>query len=271
MSSAASVSLLLSSDPLLEAELRGVAEVLSSSDDGIAIFVWDLAVRLGLRQDRLDRALRVFVDRGYLRRGVLWVCRCGATGDSSEGICPGCDEERSPGVTEKSVYYVEEWWKKGALRAKMRAAIDKPLHVFYSYSHADAKYKDELDKHLEMLRKEGVVATWHDGKIVPGSEWEFEILGNLERADIVLLLISVDFLNSSYCYDLELRRAMARHERGDAVVIPIIVRQCDWKNASFGKLQGLPAGVRPVDSFGCSSQVAPVKERVSTRSMLLRA
>jgi hypothetical protein len=248
MSSVESASL-LSSHPLLAPELRCVAARLCSSDDGIAIIVWDLATQSGLRQDRLERAVSAFVEKGYLRRETLWSCPCGATAESSEGVCPCCYAERSSEAVEAPVFYINEDWKQGRVKTIMRAVVDKPLHVFYSYSHIDTKYKAELDKHLEMLRKEGVITTWHDGKIVPGSEWEVEIRTNLEKADIVILLISVDFLNSSFCYDKELTRAMERHDRSDAVVIPVIIRTCDWKNATFGKLQGLPAGVKPVDSF----------------------
>ncbi|MEM9537356.1 MAG: toll/interleukin-1 receptor domain-containing protein, partial [Cyanobacteria bacterium P01_E01_bin.45] len=82
----------------------------------------------------------------------------------------------------------------------------------------------------------------HDRLIPLGNEWEPEIHENLNRAQIILLLISVDFISSRYCRDIELKRAMERHEAKEAQVIPIILRPCDWESAAFGKLQGIHAG-----------------------------
>jgi hypothetical protein len=90
------------------------------------------------------------------------------------------------------------------------------LKVFISYSHLDEQYKVDLLKHLEPLRRQGLIESWHDRKIKPGEEWEKKISSSLEEANIILLLISIDFINSSYCYDIELDRALERHEAGEA-------------------------------------------------------
>lgn len=86
-------------------------------------------------------------------------------------------------------------------------------------------------------------------KIGAGREWAAEIDANLNDARIILRLISADFLASDYCYDKEMLRAMERHEAGEAVVIPVILRQCVWQGAPFGKLQGLPKDFRPVKEW----------------------
>ena len=125
----------------------------------------------------------------------------------------------------------------------------RPLALFYSYSHKDEDLRDELEKHLIMLRREGVIDEWHDRKIMAGDEWDGEIKENLERADIILFLVSADFLASDYCYGVEVTRAMERHEAGEARVIPVFLRACDWKGAPFGKLQGVPRDARPVTSW----------------------
>jgi TIR domain len=122
----------------------------------------------------------------------------------------------------------------------------KALSIFISYSHADEAFKTELVKHLEPLRRLQLVETWHDRKIKAGDEWDKVISANLEHADIVLLLVSIDFINSSYCYDVELERALDRHAAGDARVIPIILRSCMWHQAPFAKLQALPKDARAV-------------------------
>lgn len=115
-----------------------------------------------------------------------------------------------------------------------------------SYSHADEALRDELEKHLAGLRRQGVITTWHDRRIAPGEELHGQISDQLNEADIILLLVSADFLASDYCYDVEMARAMERHERGEARVIPVILRPCDWQGAPFGKLMAVPADGRPI-------------------------
>lgn len=114
------------------------------------------------------------------------------------------------------------------------------ISVFFSYSHRDEALRDELAKHLKLLERQGVITSWHDREITAGEEWKNQIDQYLESSQIILLLISVDFLSSDYCYDLEMKRAMERHEAGEATVIPIILRPVSWKTAPFAKLQVLP-------------------------------
>lgn len=118
--------------------------------------------------------------------------------------------------------------------------------LFFSYSHTDEQLRDELGKHLSMLRREGTIESWHDRRIVPGQQLDHAIDRHLQAASIILLLVSSDFLASDYCYDVEVRRAMERHERGDATVIPVILRPCDWRAAPFGRLLALPRDGKPV-------------------------
>lgn len=118
--------------------------------------------------------------------------------------------------------------------------------LFFSYSHQDKGFLGSLESHLSLLRRQGILSTWSDQAIAAGADWEGEIDENLEAADIVLLLISSDFLGSDFCWSKELRTAMGRHESGLARVVPVIVRPCDWQTAPFGKLQALPTGARPV-------------------------
>lgn len=108
--------------------------------------------------------------------------------------------------------------------------------IFFSYSHADEALRNELEKHLSILKRQGLIETWHDRQIGAGEDFANKINSNLETADIILLLVSSDFLSSDYCYDIEMTRAMERHERGEASVIPIILRPCSWHKALFGKI-----------------------------------
>ena len=120
------------------------------------------------------------------------------------------------------------------------------VEIFYSYSHKDEELRDQLENHLTLLKRQGIITNWHDRKISGGGEWEGEIDKHLESADTILLLISSDFIASDYCYDVEMKRAMERHKAGEARVIPVILRPVAWKNSPFGKLQAFPTSVNPV-------------------------
>jgi WD40 repeat protein len=129
---------------------------------------------------------------------------------------------------------------------------ERRASMFISYAHDDEGLRAELDKHLSLLRYRGVISDWQDRRIMPGAEWEGEIDENLEQAEVILLLISADFLASPYCRDIEMRRAMERHSAGSATVIPVILRDCDWQGFPFGALQSLPRDGRSVRSWGDS-------------------
>ena len=107
------------------------------------------------------------------------------------------------------------------------------IEVFFSYSHKDEALRDQLETHLSSLRRKGIIKAWHDRKIGAGKEWEGEIDRNLENAHVILLLVSADFIDSDYCMDKELRRAMERHESKEARVVPVILRSVDWDGLPF--------------------------------------
>src|SRR6266581_4917208 len=123
---------------------------------------------------------------------------------------------------------------------------EEPLELFYSYAHADEALRKELEKHLSLLQQRGLIAGWHDRKIPAGATWADEIDTHLNTAQIILLLISADFLDSQYCYGVEMKRALERQAAGEARVIPIIVRPVDWKDAPFAHLQALPTDAKPI-------------------------
>ncbi|HKO55613.1 MAG TPA: FxSxx-COOH system tetratricopeptide repeat protein, partial [Thermoanaerobaculia bacterium] len=118
------------------------------------------------------------------------------------------------------------------------------VRLFVSYAHKDAKLKDQLVEHLSNLRDQGVISSWEDRQLVPGTDWSAEIQRQLEAADFVLLLISSSFLASGYCTTVEMKQAL---DRGRA--IPILLRKVDWAGAPFSKLQVLPTGARPVTAW----------------------
>jgi internalin A len=114
------------------------------------------------------------------------------------------------------------------------------LNVFISYSKEDKGYLNTLLTHLKPLAREGLIETWSDRDLRAGEEWDKTIKGQLLRADLILLLVSSDALATDYIWDTELKMAIARHEQGQARVVPIILRPCLWSVAPFAKLNALP-------------------------------
>src|ERR1019366_5817624 len=124
----------------------------------------------------------------------------------------------------------------------------QPVEIFYSYAHEDEKLRKELDKHLFNMKRQGLITDWYDREVNAGLERKHEIDLHLNRAQLILLLISPDFMASDYCYGVELERAMERHKAGEARVIPIILKPVDWQDASFHELQVLPKNAKAVTS-----------------------
>lgn len=131
----------------------------------------------------------------------------------------------------------------------MAANLDGSFELFYSYAHKDERLRNELDKHLFNLRRQGFIVAWYDRDISAGTDWQEAINTHLNTAQIILLLISPDFLVSEYCYSVEMQRALERHEALDARVIPILLKPVDWHGTPFSKLQFLPKNGRPVTSW----------------------
>jgi TIR domain len=127
--------------------------------------------------------------------------------------------------------------------------VETAIKLFCSYAHRDESLREELAKHLKLLERQGLVRSWHDRQIGAGDLWKDAIDRNLQEADIILLLISADFLASDYCFDVEMKTALERHAKGEALVIPIILRPVNWHSTQFGKLQALPRDGKPVTTF----------------------
>jgi hypothetical protein len=145
------------------------------------------------------------------------------------------------------------------------------VRVFYSYAHRDEDCKDRLLTHLKLLERKGIIRGWHDRLITGGKEWKGEIDANLEDADVVLLLVSADFLASDYCYDVEMKRALERHNAGQACVVPIILQPCLWEHAPFATLQVLPKDGRPISTYDVAEQAwAEVADGIARAVVELR-
>jgi hypothetical protein len=118
--------------------------------------------------------------------------------------------------------------------------------LFFSYSHADESARERLETHLKVLCRKGLIEPWHARHIQAGADWANEIDEHLDEANLILLLVSADFLASDYCWEVEMTRALKLHEERRAVVVPIILRPCLWREAPFAKLQALPNNGHPI-------------------------
>lgn len=122
------------------------------------------------------------------------------------------------------------------------------VKIFFCYAHEDEELLNNLKAHLKPLQWEGLIDIWYDRDISAGSEWEQEIHKHLNAAQIILLLVSSDFMNSDYCYGVEMQQALERHERGEALVVPVILRSGYWQIPPLRKLQALPTDAKPIMS-----------------------
>jgi hypothetical protein len=125
-------------------------------------------------------------------------------------------------------------------------STDAPVKIFLSFSHKDDAFHERLDTALAGLKRSGLIQIWDDRRISPGADWEKKLSSKLDEAEIVLLLISPDFIASDYCVGREMRRAMENVEAGRQTVIPVILRPYVWPQAEFNKLQGLPKNFKPI-------------------------
>ena len=128
--------------------------------------------------------------------------------------------------------------------------VSKKARLFISYSHADEAIKDELIKHISPLKRLNLISEWHDRKISAGDQWREEISNKIEESEIIVLIVSIDFINSQYCYDIEMERALERQSLSECVVIPVIARSCMWQSAPFAELQALPTNGKAITSWG---------------------
>ncbi len=124
-----------------------------------------------------------------------------------------------------------------------------PWRVFYSYSHQDADLRDRLATYLAPLRQQKKIIEWYDRKIMPGADWDTEISEQLTSANLILLLVTEDFLASDYCFGIEVERALARLKAGEVRVVPVLLRPCLWQESRFSELQIIPREAKPVSSW----------------------
>jgi len=118
--------------------------------------------------------------------------------------------------------------------------------IFISYSKADNDLLQEFIRHLAVLKMQGLTEFWYDGYIDPGDLWDDEIKAQLHKADIILMLLSSGFMAAPYIWEVEVQIALKRRAQGEARIIIVPLRACDWEDTELGKLETLPKNGTPV-------------------------
>jgi len=177
-------------------------------------------------------------------------------------------EEKAGEIIKINVQEMLNGVDLGDRRKKLGHEPDsRVVRLFCSYAHKDKTFRDQLETHLKILERLGAIDFWSDRDIDAGDRWKEEIDQSLERADIILLLVSADFMASDYSWEKEMKRALEREKAKEATVIPVIIRKVNWKKAPFAKLQALPAEAQAValweDRDSAWTSVAEGIERVA--------
>jgi anti-sigma regulatory factor (Ser/Thr protein kinase) len=216
--------------------------------------VLDSLLAFTKRNAGFDKQLLLFADTGsYDQRRLRKYCR-------HAGIVMFEDKSAIRNLKAKHISPIVRSTKKGdaAREAELRTARAAKREqsnrrtaasVFVSYAHEDKDLCNMLADHLGGLRHGGYIEVWSDGQIIAGQEWAPEITRQLNEANIILLLVTSSFLGSEFIGRVELVRALERHRRGEAIVIPVILKPADWQSAGLAGLQALPTGGKAVTSW----------------------
>lgn len=146
---------------------------------------------------------------------------------------------------------------------------DKP-RIFISYSHQNEDFKKEFRTMIAPMEKGGHWKVWDDRWLLPGDRWNTEIAKHLNEANVIVLMLTPKFFDSSFIYDIELPRAIQRHEEGEALIIGVIVSDCMWEDTPLAKIQMLPVDGLPVERHQHRSEVwkavaTKIKETILVR------
>jgi hypothetical protein len=241
---------------------------LASGGDDNLVRVWDLET--GKLEQILDGHSAAVVGVAYSHDGRLLASKSldgtvrlwdSATGDLVFLLDEAADEGNmgaiafhpsKPMLASIDASDGTAWIREYAFASATRALTRRGIEVFVSYAHRDTRLKQELEIALKPLENAGLIQPWYDHEIPPGAEWEGAIDEHLRSAQVILLLISPDFIASQYCYGVEMKQALVRHSAGTARVVPILLRDVVWETSPFAKLQALPSrnGVlKPVASW----------------------
>jgi len=126
--------------------------------------------------------------------------------------------------------------------------MSKPK-LFISYAHEDELHLKQLTNRVKGLERQELIESWSDNEILPGMDWDDEIKSQLADADVIIFLISPDFIASEYIHKVELKNAVKRHNESEVIIIPVVIRPCDFSSLEIKKFQALPKGAKPISKW----------------------
>lgn len=157
---------------------------------------------------------------------------------------------KNPPLCRRFVFFINSIYDTGGFISSENTDVwehpGMPIKTFICYARKDEALVTKLKNHLLPLQRQGLIDFWQDREILPGEEWQKHISWNLNDADLILLLVSPDFMASDYCYGIEMQRALERQASGECIVIPVILRPVYWHGEPLGKLQALPTDGKPI-------------------------
>ena len=112
-----------------------------------------------------------------------------------------------------------------------------PKKLFISYSSKNSEFIRRFETHLAVLKAAKHIEPWYDRMIEPGSKWDDTIRTEMEKSDIVIFLISPDFLATSYIMDIEVKKALDMEVKGICEIFPIELQPCSWNETDLNRYQ----------------------------------
>ena len=125
----------------------------------------------------------------------------------------------------------------------------RTLKLFTSYSHQDERHFKNFKKHLITLKRNKIIDDFDDYKLTAGDLVDNELYDMIEKSDLIVFLISIDFINSEYCFNQELKQALDRLDNDEIRIIPIVVEKCKWQNTILGKYLSATKNGEPVSKY----------------------
>ncbi len=214
-------------------------------------------IRQLLESARTKEALELLV-RAMPEAGTLLATFNEASKRNMLGILPYSEfSQKQNEVTYSALQLLDGMGEKGAKPSATSGQVTAPQtppppigkKMFISYSKSDKAYLEELKTQLAPLRRQQLLQIWDDTNLQPGEEWDAAIRRELKTADIIILLVSANLMATDYIWEFEMKEALERSQRGEAAVIPVIIRPCNWEDAPFAKLNALPEKGKPIDTW----------------------
>ncbi len=139
--------------------------------------------------------------------------------------------------------------KINQMKDELKKKQNKVVKVFISYAHTDENFKDGLNKALHALKRNKKISIWEDRQLIAGQSWESELFNKLEESELVLMILSNDYIASEFCYTKEFKKVLDSHNKKTKICIPIIAKYCSWKDLEFGSIQALPKDGKPINTY----------------------